>query len=710
MAAPPINSATQQVYWKRSWTAEWQLRRDIWCNQVQFAVAPQIGVGRFEHRYGVARLEETANFAIVEPIYDGTPAELDLIKVVMAIPGAAPLAWFGVVTSQDAAVDGTLGTNLGAVPKGVQLLTAHELSWLLTREPIRTAWVEAAGGEAQIGRGLTFNERTTQGPFGDLGRTMTRTPGPRGVRLFAADPWEADPWNAYRILEHVLAYHVPKGENPNAPTVPVFFRTPSELQPLEALAPTVETDNRSLWEIITGVLDRRRLLSVWCDVDEDGVGLRLVRFNEQPLTLYSSDGQALILPANPSQVDVVLSARRGASATVSQDLSAKVSQVVVRGARRTSTFSLSHEDGTLEKDWTDEQETEYEQAASTQTGYAALAWSEKRQRNDEVRRRDELQRVFCWFKVTKDWDGKVGDGEGGPKKFAFPKLHPNTGAVLEEGEPFWQRQLRLDEALPLFSDTDYTGAEPEEAEPEPPEKSSPERLRSFALLKVADNKWSYVDKLTKTSDVDQVTRGSGAYSGGLEMRHDVAGLKLKLSGAPQYKLSRALFTPLPEVDEEGDFNWQFALLVTVAAESDTSVEVRLPPSPQVGDVARRMYLDVPEARLDYIVPNTVYAVDEEGALKRCPGGFVRDDRWLLRNVAEVAWKWYSASRRTASVNVKMLLPPASIGDLLLTLDVNIPLATVVTTVDYDFDSQSIRYATNFAEFSVEALAREGARR
>lgn len=704
-----FNSATQQVYFRRSWTAQWELRRDIWCERVQFAVAPQIGTGKFELRYGVGMLPDETNFAIVSPLFDAQLTELDQLKVVMTFPGGGTVAWYGVVGSQDAMPDGTLQTNLGPAPKGVQYFTAHELTWLLTREPIRTAWIEVEGGEAQIGRGLTFNERVSDGPFGGLGLSRSTGNGPRGVPIFAKDPWDARAWSAWDIIDHVMAYHVPKGDNPNAPTIPAFFRSPSDLEPLKALAPTVDSDNKSVWEILTQILDRRRLLAIWCNAGDDGIGLELVRFNEDPITLYSADGQALILPANPNQIAVDLRARQDASAYTVLAESQKVSQVVVRGARRTGTFTVSKMDDTLEEDWLPADETEYDAAASNQSGYATMKWSEKRQANDLVRRRDKLQRVYSWFRVPATWDGKAGNGEGGgAKRPVFPVLDQNTGNPTTTTTNYWRRDLRFDHETPLFTDADYAADDPGEVDAEPPVGSSPERMRPFCLVQIAPDQWQYFDKLARSQEFDQLTANGARYSGNLRVRKDALGLQVELSGAPKYKLAKDSFTPLADVDEEPDYNWKTDLLFTATAVCDEHVEIRLPPNPAVGDVARRKYLDVPEARLDYLAPNTVVGIDAAGALERTPaGGFLRDDRWLLRNVAEVAWRWYSVSRRSATITTKMRSQLAYPGTLILTLDQNIPLGTVVTSIDFDFSRQAVVYATNFVDFAVESLASEG---
>ena len=107
--------------------------------------------------------------------------------------------------------------------------------------------------------------------------------------------------------------------------------------------------------------------------------------------------------------------------------------------------------------------------------------------------------------------------------------------------------------------------------------------------------------------------------------------------------------------------------------------------------------------LDYIAPKTIFAV-ENGVPLTSDGGFLRDDRKLLEDVAKLAFTWYATERKQLTVSTQYILRHSTsfrglsvmLGDLITTIggdEALLPINTVVGQVAYDFLAGTTTFST-----------------
>jgi hypothetical protein len=121
--------------------------------------------------------------------------------------------------------------------------------------------------------------------------------------------------------------------------------------------------------------------------------------------------------------------------------------------------------------------------------------------------------------------------------------------------------------------------------------------------------------------------------------------------------------------EYGDSDYQH-MLVTASVPWSEFVEVAYPAELPIGnDVIRTYTIDAgDEFRLDYVAPNTVTGVvPGSGALVKSPGGFVRDDRRQLAGIAELAYHWYSRTRRAVTLDTTHMHAALALGQLITSI-------------------------------------------
>jgi sirohydrochlorin ferrochelatase len=116
----------------------------------------------------------------------------------------------------------------------------------------------------------------------------------------------------------------------------------------------------------------------------------------------------------------------------------------------------------------------------------------------------------------------------------------------------------------------------------------------------------------------------------------------------------------------------------------------------------------------------VVGVNDAGALEETDGGFVRDDRELLKDVARSAYEWYGQTRRAMTVvihdlvaRVKRAEPDPPTGALYTDLRIGVLITrlgaeptdvnSVVTKLAFDLRQGTITVTTQYAEFDPRAV-------
>ncbi len=739
-----------RVYTRERWADEWEEVPYLYCLSCHKAASPDISSATFEWIFGRGLQPDKLEWDTYEP----QDILGHYVKVEIDQPddseGASvdPITWVGIIEDDLREPDGSLplentetteeegsigagageaavATSSDRIAKGRQTLSAYGMEILLERTKVATSVVDgldAFDTPTPIGRGIAFNSGggnrlsagdPLRGNRCENAESITQNGVGIGVFKFAETiDEETDKWTAADIIRYLLYWCGPKDADGERRITFILDET-SQVDGLAYDSPSLESDGRSIKSLLDELITRRYLLGYRLEVetaanpeDPDPVKIKVFTFNEDDITLPDETPIAGNPNTKELNFDGALDVRSAQIARKSQHV---VQKVVVRGARRVACFSMTYGEATLAKKWSDDDLTAYNAAASAAGSYPD--WDEgiaREQLNATVRASDRLRRVFSYFGLPDNWDGMAGTGSDP----VCPKLGAD-GELLDppENEPQWIAGLRFARELPLLTDHDYE----ESITPDStaPEGSTPENRRPFAMYKITnpdtvDDLWVYLDRgseLTHLPDVDDRHP-----SGALRMADDA--LEVIATVHPQHIFGDGEFTPLNDASEvDALYSWH-NLDFTVAMECDARVQVQYPeetPEPEEGetapDVERTMFIDRgPEFRLDYVVPTTIIDLDNAGQRVRSVGGFVRDDREKMKNLARLAFEWYSVERQAFNLTYRQVSPLFELGDLITQIGTGSTLAevrTVVTSIRWDLVGGTTAITTDFAELDVQ---------
>lgn len=614
-------------------------------------------------------------------------------------------AWYGVVVVTNESRSGRQGQN-GEI--GEQVFECRGLEYLLQRTIVDTSTVAKAGDtEVDINRGIAFNMGSGHGNESMRIGNRHATVGNNDAFIFSEtisdDPYIDDTaslWSAADIVKYLLHYHPPK-DRTQTQIVPFDLIETSGLEILQKFFPTQTAHEKSVKQILDELIDRRRIMTWWLEVDPDDQDerptLRICTFNTTDLTLPS--GQ--VVTANPNQANWFTD-DDGLVVSFSfvKDDSSKFHQVIARGEPLGACFTVANTTyGNLEADWDTPLEAAYDAGASGATGYAALEDWEKDSAHQAFRNTDRFKKVYRYFRVPPDWNGEAS----GEIVFRGPDS-PGLEAL-----PHWTPGLRFGPLLPLLTETDYASVTAITSEML--EGSKPEYRRPFALIfDDSANRYYHMDKLSYGQELEDGLRTNGrTWSAHLRMQDDAFGVIVDVSGIYQHVIASADFTAADAndfYDTTEALDWR-DVYCTVFCEYDGFAEAKYPLTVTVDDdVVKTLRLHVPNARLDYIVPETIVGVDDEGALQRTSGGYVRDDRDKLKDVARSSYEWYSTSRRSITAVYRSLIFTQELGNLILnTGNVNNQVVSnsVVTALTFNLLQNTTTIQTQFAQLDLSAF-------
>lgn len=693
------------VYVKSSWADAWQLVPYLYANRFSIAVAPNTQSAILEYSYGRI-LRNDANI-----LANYTPLDLTDKYVKIAVDGG--YTWYGVCIDDDNQRAGEAVHAGNSILTGKQLFQCRGLEYLLQREPVLSSVVsDGNGGEQTIGRAIGFNLGAGLPGSGYREPNAGLVLGARNTAIFTSDLQQSTSWQSHMILQYLLAYMFPR----NGGGLDVIGWTVDSAiarQHLSMYKPTLQIHGKTIFQILNELIDRRRLLAWWIYVNpaNEVPEIRIFSFNSANIAL--PDGNILI--ANQDQASWNFDREnRVQVCQLATDTSAKYDRVYVKGEPPGSCFTLQGSGGggnnLLEIDWTTDQQTAYRAGATAAAGYGGLNSWDRHNANQTARTKDSLKKVFSYFRINPTtFTGTIG---GNP---VWP--YGNADA-LERAIPlsFWLPGIRLQDKLPLRLEHDYTNVEAVTNEMK--QKSKWEYQRPFAYMKDENDKYYFLDRAGRGEEVDTHIQAAGRFwSANVRMQDDAPGVIISVSGAPQHIIAKNTFTPIDDDDAtdytpDADYNY---MGVTVFAEGDGNVTVVYPTAPVVaGDTIKDLIIFAPHCRLDYIVPNTVIDIDNEGDLVLSSGGFVQDDTPYMRNVARSSYEWYRQARRAMQVTIHELafIPlvnqnaqatTVSPGVLLLNIGngVNLQAAnSVVSAVECDLLAGTTTYTTQFAELDL----------
>ena len=242
--------------------------------------------------------------------------------------------------------------------------------------------------------------------------------------------------------------------------------------------------------------------------------------------------------------------------------------------------------------------------------------------------------------------------------------------------------------LPLLEGVDYSDALiPNDTVDET--TGSGELMRPIVMVKnPTDSHWVDVVNQGMTSDLAAETPTK--WSAHVDVVPDSRAVRVTVTGAPQHYLGGALFsgqsadlTP-PDIDPTDT-----EVLFTLAVEGGQYCEGRWPANPPGGvDAIRKRVFDLgPNYTKDYVAPNTVLGVEDDGTtLVQSDGGWIpivsnQANEAILTQLAKVLHAYYSVTRHVVQIETTWMIPPGSIslGDLITSVEPNTGHATTVNS-------------------------------
>lgn len=744
----------QRVYTRHSWRDDWTQVPYLHCVSAQRSAAPDIGQAFFVWRYGRGMQCGGASFydwprlTFCEPteavsVSAGRIGRFVKVEADIVDSGSTvTVKWFGYLLDSDEEREGCLNLapigddpreDTVRVPSGTQRLLGYELSWLLTELSIDTSVVATSDTDlSRMSFPLGFNmykggPRDT-GAFAIHNRSASRYAGLTGESyLFSdtLDPATADRWTAFDIIEYLLLWHAPRGldrddEARRISSVP--FRIDQSGVHDDILRwdfPRLHCENRTVWDCVSQIIDRRRSQGFYFDVDEsqspNQVVLYAFPYNSDLLTVTNpATGDIITIPANDNPRSLDLDNNLFAKTQVRRSASAKYDEVLMRGGRRRSVFRLFH-GYNLDADWTSAEQSAYNAGASAAGDYPART-SLRALRNKQVRTDDKLCRVYRYFKVPDDWDfTSVGSDP------VMPLIYENGTVDYTRSEPLWRPGLRFLRHLPLYKGWDYTS---DVANPtDDTDGAAPEFQESYLLFSMpsdgtGSSRVSYGHDLSESLRLLALAYRSPAFNVSLRPQDHGLGVVCDVGGDEQHMIASDEFVPLANAgDEDGHFDWKTKMTAVIAMEGDCYCQAIWPPDLEHRDSAilkRRLLIDAGDGyRLDYMPPHEIVRVVDGVAQFNEDGGFIRDDRDDLLSMARVAYEWYSRERVAIDLTLRALTNAFQLGHLITTFGSNETeetLNSVITSVVWHFgeepsDEPHTVVHTNYAELDPGSFVR-----
>lgn len=685
------------VYTKTTWAGDWIEQPLLQAIGLTIAAAPSHSQATFLWKYGDAMLQAIGSRKPddrLKPVPRG-----DFLGNYVRVQFGDQI-WWGVIQDVSDARGGLINNK---IPSGLQTYTAFGLTWFLDNcKPIRQSVVKNSSGSWTIDRVIPFNAGTGDGRSGKsvAWKNYDSTAKCYTDRSQSTTP---EPWTAAAAIGYLLNNFFPRNSAGDE-LVPFVLADDADSY-LGYELPAVAYEGLTPWQVIVRLVDRRRGLLLTTTVVDDEIQLVVRSQNITEITLPSGT----TIPANPDTRSYNFdSAYNVKQPTVDTTLITKVDQVRCFGERAGSVFTV-RPGSNFEADWTTAQKTTYDQGASVLGSYSILSADDKAAANADRRAADDVERVYSWWRASNTWNGRSDtDPTSGSAPFAFPKIDADGEADTATGANVMRGGLRIADKLPLRAGVDYTsaaitpdtdGTDDIDADFLPPILL----LKASAIRASGDAGWVHGERLNAAVDSGSEKR-LYEFSVDLSVREDNPGLILKTQGAPQHYLCRDLFTPIdtgdsvPSDKSLTSANW----LATVYMQQDQYCRAQYPLEADLPerDLIRTLDLQIPHAYLDYVVPGTVLGVKGGELQKSSAGGFVRDDRERLHDIARMAFEWHGQTRRVLRLGIRGIVSGFSVGHLITTIGRGQTVETIntaITSVAYDFTGGTMQIQTQFGE-------------
>lgn len=697
------------------------LSPQLYCNQLTLRAAPEVDSAELEFTFAtqIPIGEDAYVLTILTPndlLGKAVRIEIDdTTGLTLAEQLTNKIVWFGTIMNVS-----TEGAGIGRLQ--VQALGVLNLA---DHRPINSAVSLNAAGDDKIetGLGRPFNtdDRDQFGPIGN--RAATKLPGDTHY-LFANEDRGREKWTAQTAVEYLLARHVPLNSDDQPQPEWMLDPETTESQPADWYDVQLATEGRTLKELLDALLPRKRAMSyyVWYDSQRQKIVLKMFTFLAEDLEVSTEPVgfTPRLIPANPNQytVDPSTNVWFGADLKITESSEAQYDVIEARGEQATTTCTLSLDPDYDEfvPDWSTADEAAYKAAASTT--------DEKL--NTQYRTEDRVQHVYSRFRLSDDFDGRVS---GGLEEYWLDPLLDEQGTpqpiynatTNPSGHPLRIRGLKLLHRLPFKERLDYSGTALEglalkaqiDAAVTAGDGDSEQLPPICWYDRPSDNKKFLLDRLSTATKDEAAAADKLAYSFHVDLPRHEPSIQLRVSSGRQTLFAKTDFTtPAPAgvyatdwdpVAKNGiDYSRCYT---TVCIQFERRLLITKTITANVTTRPKRvLVIDVPDARLDYVLPETVVGVESGAIAKTTNGGYVRDDRERVRSIVNATAEWFGRVKRAVEFSYKQPRKLLAIGDLITSVegeslqqDINTPVTSISYSLGNGNQSGETKIATGFAE-------------
>lgn len=701
-----------RVYAKLKWQDPWELKEHVMCESATWSAAPSMGSATLYYRYGpgvfpgVEPGDWLAKFDLPTLAFvriDFDVARLPDDEEMEANPTIVTRKWYGVVGTlveafsgsdvQLTTDDGSGGTQPIYIIQGKQTLNAIGLEWLLDRQYVNRSWyqLDLLGGLVhEARRGWAFN---MLGPEVSENASINEVEAPNGTftKVFNYETpggflSQFHYWTTKDIVKYLLGWHMGRNQADSV-------NMPWKLNDLYDLLRNDQTEQPSLgpdihgttvWQLLNQLVARQRGYSFYLTVsgdtltDSTAAEVQLIPFTltaediQLPFDMVeagSNEVEPATIKANPHQYAIDLTNDRTAGPIVlTKDAFSEYDQVEVYGARAVHCTSIGG--GFISKNWTTQQEIDYESGGSGESGYPTGEVAEMQRWHAEYRNRPALQDVYRHFVLETPLDTTSFDNPVFPADYDDPVNNPGGNArnlPLEE--------LVIWDKVPLVAGVDYLDQESFDSSINligyPPIESR-QLMEPTAYFEI-DGKWYAGDKISVSQDVESPSEDDNfQFSVRVLQNSKLPGhFYLDVYGQPQHVIAENEFLPQPDDKVVGGVNY-FDSWITLAFLADYHCTGRWPekldedPDYDPDATLRVRMINAGDAyQFHLVMDGTIYGVEDgllmETQLKPI---IVRDDRPKLKAIAKMAYTWYGKPRRSLQFSTQWVTDAFEIGDMI----------------------------------------------
>lgn len=714
---PTDDTVQYQVWVRKDWHDDfdathvadddntWQLEPYLIPLKAHQATLAGRTVARFMWRYGafIRRWDDVGNEVAVKPILD--PAFDWFVSITTTgFPAPASL-WTGIIPRQSFIEWGEdTPAATGAVPnpdphkQGRQVIEAHGLEWLLDHSRLTGTYIADARASDPTGQGvvkvddvIAFNQPGKRGTAAVGNRSQFQAlqydlhaASPTGVNvvhkatthIFDAQQQADAPvaWSNRDIARYCLETMM--GRPRWFLSGQVIDHANENAVTMDRMVTVLNPSGKSIKAILNKVIDRRRGLMAWVPPT----------FNNPPTVdvFHASAVQLAIpggfIPANPNLVDVDIRGQEPHGVKVEFDRQKRPQNILVRGAKTLSMFTVSPGDG-LEPAWTPSEETAY--LSGDVQGSDPTA-------EDHDKARRELDHVFNRFKIPNDWEWKVNGN------IASPQFGPLASTILVDSLAQYLPKMTILRHLLL---------------PESAAADDSELMKPFAIYEPVDivgppsspnppPTFPFYLHAPPTGLGGQALPGTVKLS---TMTPTDGNAGVFISTNPAHKLGRgrwALAAASAFNPDSAGIDYE-DVKVTMAVELDTRPGVHVFFGDLDDGIGTTQVIDVPSVQTWWLTNGTIIGISN-GQVQRAdttlyPNGdshgvLLRDDTDRLRIIAGMIRAWYSVPQARVKLTYNKIdhrLPVGTMVDGLIRSSGREPVGAAVTAKTIDFENHTM---------------------